>query len=239
MVRKSANGVREYAIDFISKNAKPKARVLVVGTGDFELERHFLHSRPDIKFFSVDCEELDDVPDNTTFAVHNIDKSYVVEFGVVTSFDLVIATEVIEHLNKPVNLLRLIEIVLFNSKGKALITTPNILSSEHRAKSLLFGDILSFDHHALCHFGHKMPISLHYLRYLIYTQCHNLSIFKTSFIGRINYYKPMKSLKSYVYDAYVYTVRNFAKMFGSERGRDVKMLDNKCLAVCLEVVDDK
>jgi 2-polyprenyl-3-methyl-5-hydroxy-6-metoxy-1,4-benzoquinol methylase len=62
----------------------------------------------------------------------------------VASFDLVVAVEVIEHVESPINFLRNIA-QLLASDGVAIVTTPNVDSLPARLRFLLGGKIRTMD----------------------------------------------------------------------------------------------
>ena len=90
------------------------------------------------------------------------------EFGFEKKYDLIIAVELIEHIENPFHFIREIAKSL-NPNGQVLITSPNILSIRSRFRFLLIGRYDYFrrpynEYHL--NMGHVNPINLIQLNYI-------------------------------------------------------------------------
>jgi 2-polyprenyl-3-methyl-5-hydroxy-6-metoxy-1,4-benzoquinol methylase len=79
-----------------------------------------------------------------TFVAQDLNRPDFASHIGVASFDLVVAVEVIEHVESPINFLRNIA-QLLATDGVAVVTTPNVDSLPARLKFLLTGKIRIMD----------------------------------------------------------------------------------------------
>ena len=107
-------------------------------------------------------------------------------------FDLVIASEVIEHIFQPSDFLQKAKL-LINQRGSLIITTPNFLFWKNRLK-MLFGKF-RYEEKGLLDFGHIRFFTIETAREIFHKTgfiiqreqhfCPNLYKRKLNFLGRI------------------------------------------------------
>jgi SAM-dependent methyltransferase len=102
-------------------------RVLEIGAGDYSFD--YMKSRPDVHWIKADfC-----IPTDIICDFNNEECRLPLEDD---SFDLIICTEVLEHLLWPQALLKEIHRLL-SAKGKLLVSIPNIVSLTYRIAWML------------------------------------------------------------------------------------------------------
>ena len=123
MAAEDAYGTRkriDFATQVIADTAPSAVLDIGCGTGN-QLTKPLAERFPDVRFLGVDSDEgtiafaqQTNVLPNLTFATE-----------ITGEFDLVIASEVLEHVDDPVDFLRSLRDRLANENGRVLVTTPN------------------------------------------------------------------------------------------------------------------
>jgi len=156
---KTDEGVHEQICNFISK-ADIKIdgkRILDWGCGTGALSQRLIDLGADVISIDIDSESFEatskfipvDFNDQDSFAL------FVDKFN--ATFDIVIASEVIEHVENPWAFIKSIKRVL-KKNGAALISTPNTGSVLSRLNFLLTGNPHQFEESDLS-YGHITPVS--------------------------------------------------------------------------------
>jgi len=144
------NAVRKkYILDLIPGNV---STVLDIGCGSGELASVLKNRGINVIGIDISEEALSEAKEFLLESFcFNLEAEKWPEELIVQKFDLIIASEVIEHLFDPGSFLRKIKKLLF-SNGKIIITTPNFLFWKNRLKMFLgkFG----YEKEGLLDFGH-------------------------------------------------------------------------------------
>ena len=106
------------------------ARILELGCGDLQVLQSIRKIRPDLELHGVDSGEI--VISDQTNAIH-FTRSCIEEYRAEATFDLVLGIDVLEHMQRPDELVR--------CANSALIAGGNIyLSAPNVTKLFMFGD---------------------------------------------------------------------------------------------------
>ena len=165
----STEHIYKATIEYIEKSNPASVATLEhldIGAGSGELIRKLKETRPGISCSACDyTDSLMELPDQKVDIVDlNVNRLPYKD----KSFDVVTATEVIEHLENPRLFLRDINRVL-KPGGLCVLSTPNILNLNSRLRYLwfgfprLFGPLPIEDRKAESCFGHITPFSYFYL----------------------------------------------------------------------------
>lgn len=163
--------VRQITAHFTGKMCGERIRHLDIGSGSGDLVKR-LRDKLDVTSNCCDyTDQLMQLPDQ---AVEIIDLNRQMKLPYANhSFDVVTATEVIEHLENFRALLREIYRVL-KDDGLLVLTTPNILNLNSRLRNLWFGFAVLMgplpiqDRNIESCFGHIAPVSLFYIMHALY-----------------------------------------------------------------------
>lgn len=163
----STEHIYKVTIEYIEKNIPPSESLnfLDIGSGSGELIRRLKETRSGITSSACDYTgSLMQLPNQKVDIVDlNVNQLPYQE----NSFDVVTATEVIEHLENPRLFLRDINRVL-KPGGLCVLSTPNVLNLNSRLRYLwfgfprLFGPIPIESRKAESCFGHISPFSYYY-----------------------------------------------------------------------------
>lgn len=140
---------------------KKKARALVLASGSGAFEQRLY----DDGF--TDITSIDFRPDffKATAPVKFIEHDLNADFPDIGRFDLIVATEIIEHVENPSHFLRNIARALTDT-GHAIISTPNLESGLSRAGFLILGRLSFYTPADLQGSGHISPIIHHIFEFL-------------------------------------------------------------------------
>jgi 2-polyprenyl-3-methyl-5-hydroxy-6-metoxy-1,4-benzoquinol methylase len=134
-------GLHECVLNVVDGHDISGRRAVDLGTGSGALALKLSQRGFDLLACDVEKNRFKaDLP----FAVIDLDSSHFAETLGVGEYDLVTATEVIEHVEAPVSFLRNIA-GLLAPKGVAIVTTPNVDSLPARVKFLFRGTLRLLD----------------------------------------------------------------------------------------------
>lgn len=172
-----ASGVHEKIYSTLLKSGKSKdSEIVVLGAGAGAFERRLL----DNGFLNITSVEF--IPSN--FSVKEIE---VIEFDLnkdfsnIGKFDIVIAIELIEHLENQFHFIECVK-KLMNKNAVFYLSTPNIENTFVRMRYFLLGTLYWFGQSELEGTGHINPIFKHILEFNL--SQNNLKIKK--YFGNIN-----------------------------------------------------
>ena len=138
------SGLHEFTAGVIARYACPGARMVDLGCGPGAMGER-------AESLNIDIVAVDR---NSTvyqgkhpFVELNLDEACFAEVLGIGAFDLVLAVEVIEHVESPIGFLRNVARLLAKD-GVAVITTPNVDSLAARMKFLLAGRLRMMDEHS-------------------------------------------------------------------------------------------
>ncbi len=164
----STEYIYKVTVEFIEKNipSSESLNFLDIGSGTGELIRRLKETRSGITSFA--CDYTDTLMKLSNQKVDIVDLNENRLPYQENSFDVVTATEVIEHLENPRLFIRDIFRIL-KPGGLCILSTPNILNLNSRLRNLwfgfprLFGPLPVADRNAESCFGHISPFSYFYL----------------------------------------------------------------------------
>ncbi len=135
-----APGTHTAIVSMISRHLKPSGAVLDIGahSGALLLRLKEL-GFPELMGTDLDSTRFD-VP-GAEFKCLELNQSFACHFG--RRFQLVTATDVIEHLDSPRNFLREVH-ALLEEDGWLVVSLPNVASWEGRLRFLLDGELWQF-----------------------------------------------------------------------------------------------
>lgn len=155
-----ASGVHEKIYSILLKSGKSKdSKIVVLGAGAGAFERRLL----DNGFLNITSVEF--IPSN--FLVKEIE---VIEFDLnkdfsdIGKFDIVIAIELIEHLENQFHFIECVKKIM-NENAIFYLSTPNIENTFVRMRYFLFGTMYWFGQSELEGTGHINPIFKHILEF--------------------------------------------------------------------------
>ena len=150
-------GIHEAAFSLVeSLNLKKDSQILILGAGSGAFDQRLL----DNGFSNITAVEfIKDVYKISGTKLFDLDLSQ--DFSHLGQYDLVIAIEIIEHLENQFHFIREIK-KLLTSTGHLILSTPNAESSFARIKYFIVGE-LQFFHEDLYLSGHISPIFRHVL----------------------------------------------------------------------------
>jgi cyclopropane fatty-acyl-phospholipid synthase-like methyltransferase len=137
------------------KGAPKDARILVLGSGGGAFDQRLI----DHGFSEV--TSLDFRPD--FFRAHGtkfVERDLNQDFSDLGTFDVIVAIELIEHLENPAHFLRN-AVACLASSGELIVTTPNIESGPSRASFLIQGKLSFFTEADMRGSGHITVLPQH------------------------------------------------------------------------------
>jgi len=138
------NGLHEFTANVVARYATPGARLADLGAGPGAMSERLQNRSYDV--VAADRSREIYSGQYPFIALDLNHPEFAVQFG-TSSFDLVLAVEVIEHLENPISFLRNVARLL-KPQAAAVITTPNVDSLPARLKFLLTGKIRMMDEHS-------------------------------------------------------------------------------------------
>lgn len=134
-------GLHEFTTGIIARYARPGARMVDLGCGPGAMGERAESLR--VNIVAVDRNPAV-YQGKHPFVALDLDASSFGDALGIGAFDLVLAVEVIEHVESPIGFLRNVARLLAKN-GVAIITTPNVDSLAARVKFLLAGRIRMMD----------------------------------------------------------------------------------------------
>jgi 2-polyprenyl-3-methyl-5-hydroxy-6-metoxy-1,4-benzoquinol methylase len=171
------SAVHEEALTILLRHARPGQRVLELGAGSGAFTRRMLAAGLVVE--AVDRNPSEGRASEAPF--HCVDLNASAWALPEAAYDVVIATELIEHLENPTQFLRNARHRL-RPGGLLLLTTPNVVSLESRRRLLVSGRLARFDEDAWRSVGHLTPIPY----WLLEIELRNVgfTVAERAFIGR-------------------------------------------------------
>lgn len=137
-------GLHEFTTGIISRHARPGTRMLDLGCGPGAMGER---AEPlGLEIVAVDRSSTVYQGRHPFVSLDFDTPSFADALG-IGAFDLVLAVEVIEHVESPIGFLRNVARLLAKN-GVAVITTPNVDSLAARLKFLLAGRLRMMDEHS-------------------------------------------------------------------------------------------
>jgi 2-polyprenyl-3-methyl-5-hydroxy-6-metoxy-1,4-benzoquinol methylase len=136
--------LHQFAADVVARYASPGARLVDLGCGPGSMGERAESMGLDIIAVDRDAALYQG---KHPFVELNLDEPSFADALGVGAFNLVLAVEVIEHVESPIGFLRNVARLLAKD-GVAVITTPNVDSLAARLKFLLAGRLRMMDEHS-------------------------------------------------------------------------------------------
>lgn len=156
------SGVHEKVFEMlVSSNQNKKCKILVLGSGSGAFEQRLIDNDYN-NIVSVDIETEKFLVKSVKPIKFNLNN----DFSCLGRFDVIVAIEVIEHLENQFHFMRCVSDML-NDRGVVYLTTPNVESDFARIKFFLSGKAHYFGNLEMIETGHINPIFLHILSYSV------------------------------------------------------------------------
>lgn len=153
-------------LKILDLNLEKDIKILILGSGAGAFDqRLFDYGFKNIT--SIDISKINylaSCKDDIDFIEKDLNKNFYQDFDF--KFDLIVAIEIIEHLESPANFLENISKLILDS-GNILITTPNVDSSFSRVRFMISGSLQGFSLLDLQTNWHISPIFFHILVFFI------------------------------------------------------------------------
>jgi hypothetical protein len=157
----AAYGIHEKAYDLIlKKNIEKDEPILVLGSGAGAFDQRLLDNGY-TNITSVEFVEGSHVVSGVT--LHNLDLNK--DFSTLGTFKVIIALEIIEHLENQFHFIREIKKLMKDEHSILILSTPNIENDFSRIKYAFSGILNFFGPLELIGTGHISPIFDHILRF--------------------------------------------------------------------------
>jgi 2-polyprenyl-3-methyl-5-hydroxy-6-metoxy-1,4-benzoquinol methylase len=212
----------------LKKEIEISKTVLVIGSGNGAMEHHLLKINSNLKITSSDIENSLSV--NIKKKINSFIKldlnSITLSLFKKRKYDLIICTEVIEHINNPWTLIEMGKHVL-SSKGKFVISTPNPLNIYSRFHYLTNGRFLYFYKEDMApRYEHTNPIFYwEMLKILHYSNMELTKMYgaKYSAFSFSSIFKSLMNIVPFLY-SYLVRFRNIFFQFEESKTKDFETL---------------
>jgi len=189
----------------LSKKLKKDTKILILGSGSGIFDKSLIESGYN-NITSIDISDGNyDKSLKTKFIKSDLNEPFDWADG---KYDLIVASEVIEHLENTANFLRSLKSIL-NNDGLCILTTPNPLEITSKINMLLSGNFTAYTTKSLS-WGHINPIFPHILKHHLKNE--GLIIkdeeYNREFFDQLRIY----SWKSYIYYPILWI---FSKIIGA------------------------
>ncbi len=199
-------GLHQVVLDKIKKfNLNKKSSILILGAGKGNLDKLLIREG----FFnitSVDINKKDYKVKGTTFYKFDLNEDFTFDSK---KYDLILAIEIIEHIESTAHFIREIRRKLKN-RGIAIITTPNVLEKVSRLIFCLFGYFTSFNEKSMIGWGHINPIFPYILKH--YFKINRLKLIEEGYNRKYFDFVVIYSWKSYFYYVMLWILSNLIKI---------------------------
>ncbi|MFC1578169.1 class I SAM-dependent methyltransferase [Thermodesulfobacteriota bacterium] len=151
LMEKAPEGLHAFCEELIAEKIEKSSNILDIATGTGAMSRRLLkrgYTHIVANDINADAFEASEVE----FKSNDLNSDFVQKIG-ADAFDLILAVEIIEHLENPLSFVRQCTHIL-KKGGYLLITTPNVLGSESLIQWLKNGHWLYFSpewYHATGH----------------------------------------------------------------------------------------
>jgi len=146
-------------VTLVPEHERTSTRVLDLGAGTGAL----LLRMADLGFTNLTAWDLDaqslESLDGVSFEAVDLNTDFASHPGAADTFTIVLAVEIIEHLENPFQFIRQLERILA-PEGIAIITTPNIESAVSRLKFLRLGEHRWFGESCYLESGHISALTV-------------------------------------------------------------------------------
>lgn len=144
---------------FVPPDARESTRVLDLGAGAGALcQRMYDLGFKDITAWDLNPENLQDLADLKIDGV-DLNSDFGDQANISGQFDLIIAVEIIEHLENPYHFARQLKLLLAPD-GTVIVSTPNIESAASRIHFLRSADFRWFSDYFYQDSGHITPLTI-------------------------------------------------------------------------------
>lgn len=152
----AAPGIHEAVFSsFLECNFPKEVKVLILGSGAGSFDQKLFQSGYS-NITATDLIEENYLMKGVTFIPFDLNN----DFSTLGTFDVVIALEIIEHVENQFHFIRCIKKIL-TKNGVLYLSTPNVESTFSRAKFYFFGRLHFFSVKELFGTGHINPIFSH------------------------------------------------------------------------------
>jgi len=148
LAARTVPGLHNCLLDLIKNRVPPTDRVLDVGCGTGAFVD--LLTRSGYNNVTAVDRSRNGYAARVRFFAANLDQPFagsIAKFGADSSYDLITAVEVLEHLENPSHFLRECRKLLAVPAGRLLVTSPNVECVPGRLKFMLTGNLRHFDEH--------------------------------------------------------------------------------------------
>lgn len=186
----AAPGLHEEMFKLFTSYGLPKnSKILILGAGGGAFDQRLI----DNGYYNITATDINTQVYQSDGKIVEFDLNK--DFSTLGEYDIVIAMEIIEHVENAFEFLRRIRKIL-SKEGIFLLSTPNPKSVASRLNFLIKGEMLYFENRDISGVGHINPIFDHILKY--YLNCIDLHIDKKRSLNEFSIlrYKKRKILRT-------------------------------------------